>query len=142
MAKAKKSEKKTEKKKKEAVAKKKKVKKSVPKAIATVSSNFNNTIITIADINGEVLAWGTPAMVGFKGSKRSTPYAATKAAEDLAERVKKFGVKEVNVKVNGIGPGRNAAVKGLSAAGIKIKSLMDITPVPHGGCSPRKRRRN
>lgn len=122
-----------------AESKKNKTKKNVQSGIATVQSTFNNTIISLADENGEVLGQGTPSRVGFKGAKRSTAYAATKAATDVAERViKKYGLKEVKVFLKGPGAGRNAAVKGLDAAGLKITMLTDRTPVPHNGCRPRK----
>lgn len=122
-----------------AESKKNKTKKNVQSGIATVQSTFNNTIISLADESGEVLGQGTPSRVGFKGAKRSTAYAATKAATDVAERViKKYGLKEVKVFLKGPGAGRNAAVKGLDAAGLKITMLTDRTPVPHNGCRPRK----
>ena len=121
----------------------KKTKKSsrgnVQSGIATIQSTFNNTIITLADEKGEVLGQGTPSMVGFKGARRSTAYAATKAAVDVAEKViKKYGLKEVKVFIKGPGAGRNAAVKGLDSAGLKITMLVDRTPIPHNGCRPRK----
>ena len=122
-----------------AESKKSKTKKSVQRGIATIQSTFNNTIISLADENGEVLGQGTPSRVGFKGAKRSTAYAATKAATDVAERViKKYGLKEVKVFLKGPGAGRNAAVKGLDSAGLRITMLTDRTPVPHNGCRPRK----
>ena len=122
-----------------AESKKRKTKKSVQSGIATIQSTFNNTIISLADENGEVLGQGTPSRVGFKGAKRSTAYAATKAATDVAERViKKYGLKEVKVFLKGPGAGRNAAVKGLDSAGLRITMLTDRTPVPHNGCRPRK----
>jgi len=118
---------------------KKKAKKSVSSGIVTVQSTFNNTIISIADTEGEVLVQGSPSVVGFKGAKRSTAFAATKAANDAAEKaIKKYGLKEVKVIVSGPGSGRNAAVKGLDSAGLKITTLVDRTPIPHNGCRPRK----
>ena len=118
---------------------KKSTKGNVQSGIATIQSTFNNTIITLADENGEVLGQGSPSMVGFKGAKRSTAYAATKAAMDVAEKViKKNGIKEVKVVIKGPGAGRNAAVKGLDSAGLKVTMLIDKTPVPHNGCRPRK----
>ena len=118
---------------------KKKAKKSVSTGIVTVQSTFNNTIISITDAEGEVLVQGSPSVVGFKGSKRSTAFAATKAATDAAEKaIKKYGLREVKVVVSGIGAGRNAAVKGLDTAGLKITTLVDRTPLPHNGCRPRK----
>lgn len=125
------------------MAKEKKTKKStkgnVQSGIATIQSTFNNTIITLSDDKGEVLGQGSPAVVGFKGARRSTAYAATKAAMDVAEKViKKYGLKEVKVFIKGPGAGRNAAVKGLDSAGLKITMLVDRTPIPHNGCRPRK----
>ncbi len=122
---------------------KKTVKKStrgnVQSGIATIQSTFNNTIITLATEEGEVLGQGSPSMVGFKGAKRSTAYAATKSAMDVAEKVmKKYGLREVKVFIKGPGAGRNAAVKGLDSAGLKITLLVDRTPIPHNGCRARK----
>jgi len=115
------------------------VKKNVQSGIVTVQSTFNNTIITIADENGEVLGQGSPSRIGFKGAKRGTAYAATKAASDIAEKVvKKYGLREVKVILKGPGAGRNAAVKGLDSAGLKITMLVDKTPIPHNGCRARK----
>jgi small subunit ribosomal protein S11 len=116
-----------------------KAKKSVQSGIATIQSTFNNTIISLADQDGEVLGQGSPARVGFKGARRSTAFAATKAAVEVAERVmKKYGLKEVKVFIKGPGSGRNAAVKGLDSAGLRITMLVDRTPIPHNGCRPRK----
>lgn len=116
-----------------------KAKRTVPSGIATIQSTFNNTIISLASDEGEVLGQGSPSKIGFKGAKRSTAYAATKAALDVAEKViKKYGLKEVKVFLKGPGAGRNAAVKGLDSAGLKITMLVDRTPVPHNGCRARK----
>ncbi len=118
---------------------KKKTKRTVTSGVVTVQSTFNNTLISITDVNGEVLVQGGPSLVGFKGTKRSTAFAATKAASDAAEKaIKKYGLKEVKVIVSGPGAGRNAAVKGLDSAGLKITTLLDRTPLPHNGCRPRK----
>jgi small subunit ribosomal protein S11 len=118
---------------------KKKAKRNVQTGIATIQSSFNNTIISLTDEEGNVLGQGSPAMVGFKGARRSTAFAATKAAMDVAERViKKYGLREVKVFVKGPGSGRNAAVKGLDSAGLRITMLADRTPIPHNGCRPRK----
>ena len=123
--------------------KKKKVKKSITTGIATIQATFNNTVISLSDAQGNVLAQGSPAVVGFKGSKRSTAFAATKAAIDVAERaIKKYGLKEVKVFIKGAGTGRNAAVKGLDSAGLRITMLVDRTPIPHNGCRSRKAPRN
>ena len=117
----------------------KKAKKSVSNGIVTIQSTFNNTIISITDQNGELLVQGSPPVVGFKGARRSTAFAATKAAQDAAEKaIKKYGIREVKVIVSGPGAGRNAAVKGLDSAGLKITTLVDRTPIPHSGCRPRK----
>jgi len=117
----------------------KKAKKVVTSGMASIQSTFNNTIITLADENGEVLGQGSPSMVGFKGARRSTAFAATKAAMEVAERViKKFGLKEVKVFIKGPGAGRNSAVKGLDSAGLKVTMLVYRTPIPHNGCRARK----
>ena len=117
----------------------KKTKKVVTSGMASIQSTFNNTIITLTDENGEVLGQGSPSMVGFKGARRSTAFAATKAAIEVAERViKKFGLKEVKVFIKGPGAGRNSAVKGLDSAGLKVTMLVDRTPIPHNGCRARK----
>lgn len=117
----------------------KKTKRSVTNGVVTVQSTFNNTIISITDEKGELLVQGSPAVVGFKGARRSTAFAATKAALDAAEKaIKKYGIREVKVIVSGPGAGRNAAVKGLDSAGLKITTLIDRTPIAHNGCRPRK----
>ena len=117
----------------------KKTKKNISNGVVTVLATFNNTIISIADENGEVLVQGSPTVVGFKGSRKSTAFAATKAAVDAAQKaIKKYGLKEVKVVLKGPGAGRNAAVKGLDSAGLKITTLTDRTPIPHNGCRPRK----
>jgi small subunit ribosomal protein S11 len=118
--------------------KKKKIKKSVQKAVVKIKSGYNNTIVTISDYEGNALAQSSGGAVGFKGSKKSTAFAATKAAEDAVAKVSKYGVKEAIVIVSGMGMGRQAAVKGIRSAGLKITSLSDYTPVPHGGTTPRK----
>lgn len=118
---------------------KKKAKKNVTSGIVTVQATFNNTIISITDPEGEVLVQSSPSVVGFKGAKRSTAFAATKAASDAAEKaIKKYGLREVKVLIKGPGAGRNAAVKGLDSAGLKVTMLADRTPIPHNGCRPRK----
>ncbi|MBD3363193.1 30S ribosomal protein S11 [Candidatus Dojkabacteria bacterium] len=135
MAKSKSKESKTK------TKKKKKVKNLHPKVDIYIKSSYNNTIISVTDFDGNLIASSSPGQIGFKGSRKSTAYAATKAAMDLAEELKRYGVKEANVKVKGTGMGRQAAVKGLASAGIKVKTLMDVTPIPHGGCRPRKKPR-
>ncbi len=123
--------------------KKRKSKRNVHAGLVFVQATFNNTLITITDENGEALAQGSPARVGFKGSKRSTAYAATQAAKDVAERaMKQYGLKEVKVYLKGPGSGRNASVKGLDAAGLRVTYLADRTPIPHNGCRPRKAPKN
>ncbi len=124
------------------VVKKSKSRKSVQSGIASVQATFNNTIITIADLEGNTLAQGTPSRVGFKGSKKSTAFAATKAATEVAlEAIKKYGLKEVKVYVCGAGAGRNAAIKGLDSAGLRLTTLVDRTGLSHNGCRPKKRPR-
>lgn len=125
------------------MATKKKTKKNVQSGIAKIQATFNNTIITLTDADGNVLAQGSPTRVGFKGARRSTAFAATKAAMEVAERaVKKYGLREVKAFLKGPGAGRNAAVKGLDSAGIRVTMLADETPIPHNGCRPRKAPRN
>ncbi|RME03209.1 MAG: 30S ribosomal protein S11 [Planctomycetota bacterium] len=121
--------------------KKKKIRKDIPKGIAHIKATFNNTIITITDKNGQVLCWDSAGTIGYKGSKKSTPYASQRAAESCAQKAQKFGMKEVEVRVKGPGAGREAAIRALQAAGLEIKSIADVTPLPHNGCRPRKRRR-
>jgi len=121
------------------VVKKKGGKKVVPSGIASIQTTFNNTIVTISDEQGNVLVQASPSVVGFKGAKRSTAFAATKAGLLAGENaVKKFGMKEIKVYIKGPGAGRNAAVKGLDSAGLKVTQLVDRTPIPHNGCRPRK----
>lgn len=118
---------------------KKTAKRTVVSGILSVQSTFNNTIVTLSDTDGKVLVQGSPANVGYKGSKRSTAFAATKAAIYAGEiAVKKYGLKEVKAFIKGPGAGRNAAVKGIDSVGIKITQLVDRTPIPHNGCRPRK----
>jgi len=119
----------------------KKVKKNVTDGIAHVHASFNNTIITISDRQGNVLAWATAGGSGFRGSRKSTPFAAQIAAEKVGNLVKEFGVKNLDVRVKGPGPGRESAVRSLNARGFKITSITDVTPIPHNGCRPPKRRR-
>jgi small subunit ribosomal protein S11 len=119
----------------------KKVKKNVQAGVAHVQSTFNNTIITITDPAGNALCWATAGGAGFKGSRKSTPFAAQVAAEDCAKRAMEHGVRQLSVCVKGPGSGREAAVRALQAAGIKITMIRDVTPIPHNGCRPPKRRR-
>ena len=120
---------------------KKKIKKQVIKGIAYIYSSYNNTIITLTDTKGNVMAFSSAGNVGFKGTRKSTPFAATLAARTAAEKAKPFGLIEVEVKVNGIGPGREGAIRGLSATGLSITSIFDVTPIPHNGVKPPKPRR-
>ncbi|GAB4140750.1 MAG: 30S ribosomal protein S11 [Planctomycetota bacterium] len=120
---------------------KKKTRKNVGKAIAHVNASFNNTIIAVTDTTGQVLAWDSSGTIGYKGSRKSTPFAAQRAAEKVAEKVKKMGVHEMDVKVKGPGSGRESAIRALGSAGIEIRTIEDTTPLPHNGCRPRKRRR-
>lgn len=119
----------------------KKIKKNVSEGIAHIHASFNNTIITITDRQGNALSWATSGGVGFKGSRKSTPFAAQVAAEQAGKIAQECGVKNLEVKVKGPGPGRDSAVRALNAAGFKITMLSDVTPVPHNGCRPPKKRR-
>jgi len=120
---------------------KKKIRKNVARAVANIQATFNNTIVSICDTNGDVLCWDSAGTVGFKGSRKSTPFAAQRAAENCADKARKHGVLEVEVKVRGAGSGREAAITALQAAGLRVVSIEDCTPIPHNGCRPRKRRR-
>ena len=114
---------------------------SVSRGIAHISATFNNTIITITDVNGDTICWSSAGSVGFKGSRKSTPFAAQRAAEKCANEAKKYGIAEVEVWVKGPGSGRESAVSALQAAGLRIQTIEDITPLPHNGCRPKKKRR-
>lgn len=120
---------------------KKKIRRSVAKAVVHIRATFNNTYITIADINGETLCWASAGTVGFKGSRKSTPFAAQRTARNVAEKARRFGVREVEVRVKGPGPGRESAITALQEAGLLVKAIEDVTPLPHNGCRPRKKRR-
>lgn len=120
---------------------KKKIRRNVMHAVAHIRATFNNTYITITDPNGEVLCWDSAGTVGFKGSRKSTPFAAQRAAESVAAKAQKFGVKELEIKVNGPGSGRESAITALQAAGLAVRAIEDVTPLPHNGCRPRKKRR-
>jgi len=121
---------------------KKKAKKSIAKAVVYVAATFNNTVITVTDEMGNVIAWSSAGSLGFKGSKKSTPFAATEAVTDAMQKAMENGVKEVGIKVQGPGSGRDTAVKAIGATeGIRVTSLKDITPLPHNGCRPPKKRR-
>ena len=120
---------------------KKKVKKNVQSGIAHIQSTFNNTIVTITDVSGNVVAWSSAGVRGFKGSRKSTPFAAQLAAEDAAKKAMDHGMRSISVFVNGPGSGRESALRALQAAGFKISLIRDVTPIPHNGCRPPKRRR-
>ncbi len=120
---------------------KKKVRKNVAKATAHIKATFNNTIITITDRNGATICWESAGSVGNRGSRKGTPFAAQRAAEACAQKAKKHGVKEVEVKLKGPGSGRESAIRALQAAGIQVRAIEDVTPLPHNGCRARKKRR-
>lgn len=124
-----------------AKAKKRKVRRNVTSGIAFIKATFNNTNVSIADTKGDILCWSTAGTNGFKGSRKSTPFAGQMAAQQAAEKAIKFGMKEVEVRVKGPGSGRESAITALQAAGLVIKSIEDCTPLPHNGCRPKKRRR-
>ena len=120
---------------------KKKIRKNVIKGIVYVNATFNNTIITITDKNGQTLCWDTGGSIGYKGSRKSTPFAAQRAGEQCAQKAKKMGMKEVDIRVKGPGSGRESAIRAIQSSGLEIKAIEDITPLPHNGCRARKRRR-
>jgi len=120
---------------------KKKVKKNIENGVVHIQSTFNNTIITITDPNGNVVSWSSAGMNGFKGSRKSTPFAAQLASEDAAKKAREHGMKNVEVYVKGPGPGRESALKALQGVGFTVVMIKDVTPVPHNGCKPKKRRR-
>ncbi|MCC6783173.1 MAG: 30S ribosomal protein S11 [Planctomycetes bacterium] len=120
---------------------KKKTRKNIGRAIAHIKASFNNTIITITDAAGQVIAWDSAGTIGYKGSRKSTPFAAQRAAQKVSDKIRKMGVSELEVLVKGPGSGRESAIRALGNSGIEIKSIEDQTPLPHNGCRPRKRRR-
>ncbi len=124
-----------------AKSKKKKTRRNVSKGIAYIQSTFNNTIVTITEQNGDALCQSSGGAVGFKGSRKSTPFAAQRAAEEAANKAAKYGVREVEVKLKGPGAGRESAVTALQASGLNVKVIEDVTPLPHNGCRPPKKRR-
>lgn len=111
------------------------------RAVAHVRSTFNNTMVTITDFNGETLCWASAGTAGFKGTRKSTPFAAQRAGENAAQAARRYGVTEVEVKVKGPGSGRESAVSGLQSGGLRVQSIEDVTPLPHNGCRPRRKRR-
>lgn len=122
-------------------ARKKKITRQVPLAIAHIQATFNNTIITITDPEGNVLAWSSGGVAGFKGTRKSTPFAAQLAANDVAKKAMEYGVKDIIVHVKGPGAGRETAIRALQAAGLNVRAIKDVTPLPHNGCRPPKKRR-
>ncbi len=120
---------------------KKRERKNIENGIAHIRSTFNNTVVTITDTKGNTLSWASAGGVGFKGSRKSTPYAAQQAAENAAKEAMEHGLKEVEVMVKGPGAGREAAIRSLQAAGLEVNMIKDVTPIPHNGCRPPKRRR-
>ncbi len=124
-----------------AKSKRRKPRRNVTAGVAHIQATFNNTTITITDTKGETLCWSSAGTTGFKGSRKSTPFAGQLAAQQVAEKATKYGMKEIDVKVKGPGSGRESAITALQAAGLKIKSIEDVTPLPHNGCRPKKRRR-
>ncbi|WP_138420154.1 30S ribosomal protein S11 [Aquibacillus sediminis] len=120
---------------------KKRVKKNIDTGVAHIRSTFNNTIVTITDVQGNAVAWSSAGALGFKGSRKSTPFAAQMAAEAAAKSAQEHGLKTLEVTVKGPGAGREAAIRSLQAAGLEVTAIVDVTPVPHNGCRPPKRRR-
>ena len=120
---------------------KKKEKKNVPHGIVHIQASFNNTIVTIADLEGKVLSWKSSGSLGFRGSRKGTPFAAQQAAMNAANLAREHGLRSVDVRVSGPGSGRESAIRALAAAGIEVRSIRDVTPIPHNGCRPPKRRR-
>ena len=120
---------------------KKKVRRNVARGIFHIKATFNNTIITVSDKNGQTLAWDTGGSIGYKGSRKSTPFAAQRAAENCSAKAKKMGMKEIDVRVKGPGAGRESAIRAIQSSGLDIRAIEDVTPLPHNGCRPRKRRR-
>lgn len=124
-----------------AIGKKKKIKRNVIEGVAHIHASFNNTIITITDRSGNTLAWATAGGSGFRGSRKSTPFAAQIAAERAGTKAQEYGLKDISVKVKGPGPGRESALRALNAIGLNVVSIEDVTPLPHNGCRPPKQRR-
>jgi small subunit ribosomal protein S11 len=124
---------------KKRVTKKRRVKKNIPSGVAHIHSTFNNTIITITDPKGNAIAWSSAGALGYKGSRKSTPFAAQLASEAAAKAAMEHGVQKVEVSVKGPGPGREAAIRSLQTAGLEITAIKDVTPIPHNGCRPPKR---
>lgn len=119
----------------------KRVRRNVPRGIAHVKATFNNTIVTITDMNGEVICWDSSGTIGFKGARKATPFAATRAGEAAGQKARKMGMQEAEVRIKGTGAGRESAVTGVVSTGVRVTAVEDHTPVPHNGCRPRKKRR-
>jgi len=126
---------------KKAVKQRRRERKNVPQGHVHIQATFNNTIITITDLNGAVISWGSAGVAGFKGSRKSTPFAARLAAEQAIKAAQQLGIQEVDLFVKGPGPGRENAIRAVQAMGLRVRSISDITPVPHNGCRPPKKRR-
>jgi small subunit ribosomal protein S11 len=120
---------------------KKKARKEISHAVAHIQSTFNNTVVTITDQNGSTICWASSGTSGFKGARKGTPFAAQLAAKDVAAKAREFGVKYLDVRIKGPGAGRESSIRALAAAGLEIRSIKDVTPIPHNGCRPRRRRR-
>ncbi|MCR9119235.1 MAG: 30S ribosomal protein S11 [bacterium] len=124
-----------------AKSKKRRVRRNVTSGVAHINATFNNTTVTITDGKGDTLCWASAGTCGFKGSRKSTPFAGQCASQQAAEKASKFGMREVEVRVKGPGSGRESAITALQAAGLKVKTIEDVTPIPHNGCRPKKKRR-
>lgn len=118
-----------------------KIRRNVSKGIAHIRATHNNTLVTITDMNGETICWDSSGTIGFKGTRKSTPFAATRAGESAGQKARKVGMNEIEVRIRGAGAGRDSAVNGLASTGLRITAVEDRTPVPHNGCRPRKKRR-
>jgi small subunit ribosomal protein S11 len=140
-AKAKKEEAKTEKEITKVVKKKRKIRHQIFRAQAHIKCTYNNTMVTITDLSGAVLEWSSSGLLGFKGAKKATPYAATQVVNSVSEKVKKYDIKEIEVYIKGVGSGREASIRALANNGFDLILIKDITPVPHNGCRPRRPRR-